>query len=219
MRETQLAVKLKHSLIRTLYHILSMWHRHEFFQWSNRHKLRCNGSKERVTRPSLIKGRGRYTVGPQAQTTPTHSLIPLITHPIEKTAAPPPTFYVLTVELELQHPFSQFSFSTNLMRKHDGQFCWPQIIVNDNSRRAHENVRVLKAEEAESTGNKPHLDLICERPTDIHVKYWETKEHCFSQNETNSNCDLVTVNAHNLWILVKVSSCSLPPPSYLFGVE
>lgn len=92
MRETQLAVKLKHSLIRTLYHILSMWHRHEFFQWSNRHKLRCNGSKERVTRPSLIKGRGRYTVGPQAQTTPTHSLIPLITHPIEKTAAPPPTF-------------------------------------------------------------------------------------------------------------------------------
>ncbi len=208
-----------------------------FSVWSYRYKSRCNGSKERVTRPSLIKREGQihcWSTSPDNSHTLPH---PLITHPIEKTAASPPTLHVLrhttclanllTVELELQHTFSQFSFlvSINLMRKYDCQFCWPQIIVNDNSRWGYENAWVLKAERVESTGNKPYLDLMCERPTDIKVKYWETKtkDYCFShlllKNETYSNCDLVTVNAHNLWILVNVYSNSMPPSSNLFGVE
>lgn len=50
------------------------------FQCSDVYRSSCNSSKEKVTMSSLIKGSGRYTVSPQAQTTPTNTpLTPLHT--------------------------------------------------------------------------------------------------------------------------------------------
>lgn len=54
----------------TLPTFVSEW---EFFEWSNRYNSKCNGSKKKMTKPSLIKENGRYTAGPQVQTTPIHS--------------------------------------------------------------------------------------------------------------------------------------------------